>query len=55
MALTHVQMVEEVEGMIDAAIIEAYPDATNEERVAAKQEFLQTLQLLLDCDTSVVH
>ena len=55
MALTHTQMVEEVEGMIDAAIIEAYPDSTDAERVQAKQEFLQALALLVDCPMDVVH
>ena len=55
MALTHVQIVEEIEGMIDAAIIEAYPDSTNEERAQAREELLQTLQLLVDCPMDVVH
>ncbi len=53
--LTYDQMVAEVNGMIDMAIIEAYPDATNEERAQAREEFLQTLGLLLHCDESVVH
>ncbi len=53
--LTYDQMVDEVNGMIDMAIIEAYPDATNEERAQAREEFLQTLGLLLHCDESVVH
>lgn len=55
MALTHEQLVADIEGMIDMAIIEAYPDSTDEERVVARAEFLQALSLLVDCDTTVMH
>ncbi len=53
--LTYDEMVADVNGMIDVAIIEATPDATNEERAQFREEFLQSLALLLDCDESVVH
>ncbi len=53
--ITYEQMVADVNGMIDVAIIEATPGATNEERAQFREEFLQSLQLLLDCNESVVH